>query len=551
MSGIAGWIDWEEDLTHQGPLLKDMVNTLAHRGPDAQGQWLSPRAALAHCRLKIIDPEGGSQPMVLQMGDRLYAITYNGEIYNFRELRHELEERGHIFRTHSDTEVLLHAFVEWGTACVNHLNGMFAFALWDESQQQLLLARDHMGVKPLYYAQRGSAVLFGSELKALLAHPLIKAEVDVAGLTELFSFRPAPGSCVYRDVYELRAAHLAVCNHSGVHITRYWSLQSLPHTDDLATTAGHVRELLEDAVRHQLVADVPVVSLLSGGLDSSCLTMLAAREFQRAHKQLHTYSIEYVHNTEHFLESTIRPSEDEPWVKKVAGYAGTMHHTISIDTSELLDALLVPLYAFDLPVIGQMATSLYLLFKILKQHATVVLSGESADEIFGGYPWFHSEAVLKAPTFPWFVSTESGASQQSRNTMIWLAPELLEKVQQAEHIAQQYQIALAEVPRLEGYKTFSWFPLRKFLRDFYHARKKIKHPSPRIITTTPGSMGTICLIVTHTANLTGLKIVVYFLPMFLSREILVFITCNERICIRAYENSQRWFIRTGKAENRT
>src|SRR5438477_4097579 len=202
MCGIAGWVDWEEDLTHQGSTIKRMADTVCYRGPDAQGSWLSPRAAFAHRRLMVIDPQGGKQPMIQQENGHTYAITYNGEIYNFRELRSELASRGHTFHTHSDTEGLLHAYIEWGEECVRRLNGIFAFGLWDEQKQQLLLARDHLGVKPLFYAQRGSAILFGSELKVLLAHPLVKAEVDADGLAEILTFVRIPGSGVYRDVHE-------------------------------------------------------------------------------------------------------------------------------------------------------------------------------------------------------------------------------------------------------------------------------------------------------------------------------------------------------------
>jgi asparagine synthase (glutamine-hydrolysing) len=450
MCGISGWIDWEKDLTSQGTIVERMADTLCHRGPDAQGQWLSPRAALAHRRLEIIDPAGGGQPMIYQASDRLYAIAYNGEIYNFRELRRELEDLGHTFRTRSDTEVLLHAYAEWGEACVKRLNGIFAFGLWDEQPQRLLLARDHLGVKPLYYAQRGSAILFGSELKALLAHPLVKPEIDAQGLSELFSFRHTPGSGVYRDVYELRPAHLAVCERNGMHISRYWSLQSAPHTDDLPTTAERIRTLLEDTVRRQLISDVPVVAMLSGGLDSSGLTALAANEFRREGKQLHTYSIDFVESAEHFHGSAIRPSLDAPWVKRVSEYAGTVHHTITVDTPELIENLLVPMRAFDLPVMGQMATSLYLLFKAMKRDAKVALSGESADEVFGGYPWFHSEEAFRAPTFPWMSTMMSETADRGRAFMSWLSADLRQKIHPAEHMAWQYQSALAEVPRLEG-----------------------------------------------------------------------------------------------------
>ncbi len=446
MCGIAGWIDWNEDLTGQGPMIERMAGTLCHRGPDAQGQWLSPHAALAHRRLIVIDPETGGQPMVYQEGDRTYAITYNGETYNFRELRRELESYGHTFRTHSDTEVLLHAYVEWGEECVRHFNGIFSFGLWDEQKQQLLLARDPLGVKPLFYAERDGAILFSSELKGLLAHPLVKTEVDANGMAEILTFVRIPGSGVYRNVHELRPGHIAICNEQGMRISRYWSLRSAPHTDDLSTTAEYIRSLLEDTVKRQLISDVPVATLLSGGLDSSGVTAIVANEFRREGKELHTYSVDFAESSQHFQATPLHPSLDAPWVKRMAEYVGSQHQTVTVDTSGLVENLLAPLYAHDLPTAGQMDSSLYLLFKVIKQEATVALSGESADEVFGGYPWFHSEAAHQAQTFPWtpaFVGRMGSAFS-------WLSPDIVEKVHPIEHIGQQYRQAIAEVPHLEG-----------------------------------------------------------------------------------------------------
>ena len=446
MCGIAGWVDCQADLTPEGLTISRMAQTISHRGPDAQEQWLSPHAALAHRRLIVIDPRGGGQPMVYREGDRTYAITYNGEIYNYRELRCELASHGHTFRTGSDTEVILHAYAQWGDECVRRLNGIFAFGLWDEQRQQLLLARDQLGVKPLFYAERDGAILFASELKALLAHPLVKAEVDADGLAEILSFVRIPGSGVYRDVHELRAGHLAVWSERGRRVCRYWSLASVNHAEDLETTTEHIRALLDDIIKRQLVADVPVVTLLSGGLDSSGLTALAAREFHRDGKDLDTYSIDFVGSEQHFQSSPLHPSLDAPWVKRVADYLGTRHHTITVDTSALLDNLLVPMYANDFPTAGQMSSSLYLLFKAIKEEATVAISGESADEVFGGYPWFHFPAALDAPTFPWLPAFLG----QKESAFSWLSPDLLRKVQPAEHISRQYARAIAEVPRLDG-----------------------------------------------------------------------------------------------------
>lgn len=300
MCGITGWIDATRDLTREGPTVARMAETLSHRGPDAHDQWCSPHAILAHQRLIVIDPETGGQPMVYRRGDQTCTITYNGEIYNFRELRAELESLGHAFRTRSDTEVLLHAYVEWGEGCVHHLNGIFAFGLWDEQKRQLVLARDPLGVKPLFYAQRDNALLFGSELKALLAHPLVRPEVDATGLAEVLTFVRVPGSGIYRNVSELPPGHLAVYRDGELRVRRYWGLCSAPHEDDLQTTAERIRALLDDTVRRQLISDVPVVTLLSGGLDSSGVTALAAEEFKRADKPLATYSIDFVDSAQHF-----------------------------------------------------------------------------------------------------------------------------------------------------------------------------------------------------------------------------------------------------------
>lgn len=444
MCGIAGWIDWEKDLSGERPVLEKMAHAIRHRGPDADGFWLSERAALAHRRLIVIDPEGGLQPMVYRQGDRVYTLTYNGEIYNYLELRRLLQERGHVFKTNSDTEVLLHTYLEWGEDCVRHLNGIFAFAIWDEAEQKLFLGRDHLGVKPLFYTERGSAVLFASEIKALLAHPAVKPELDQDGLAEIFGMGPmrTPGVGVYKDVKEVRAGHTVVFTREGKRITRYWELKSKPHTDDVETTAERIREILEDTVRRQLISDMPLVAMLSGGLDSSGLTAIAGKELSREGKTLHTYSLDFVGSDRDFQEDLLHRDLDQPWVERVSEHVKTEHHTIVLDADELLEHMLVPLRARDLPGIGEMETSLYLLFREMKKDATVALSGESADEVFSGYPWFHQEEFLNARTFPWLVSTGFISKVMS--------PEALEKARPDEYVTARYEEAIAEVPALPG-----------------------------------------------------------------------------------------------------
>lgn len=449
MCGIAGWIDWEVDLTQQRPILEAMAETLSFRGPDAAGTWLSPSAALTHRRLIVVDPEGGGQPMIRRRGDRTYVITYNGELYNTPELRRELEARGHTFRTRSDTEAVLIAFMEWGKACVEHLNGIFAFAIWSEADRSLFLARDRLGVKPLFYTQRGSAFLFGSELKAILAHPAVQPEVDAEGLAEVFVMGPArtPGHGVFRGIAEVRPGHYLVYDRNGIHASQYWALESRPHTDDIKNTAARVRELLQDTVERQLVSDVPVCVLLSGGLDSSAITAFAAGAFQRAgFGPLHTYSVDYVDNDRHFRPNQFEPNSDTPWVWQVSEFLETHHHSVIIDTPELVESLTTAVRARDLPGMADVDSSLYLFCREIKKEATVALSGEVADEVFGGYPWFRREEVTASGTFPW--------ARMLKERMHLFSAELLERIRPEDYIAERYREAQAEVPRLPGEDPF-------------------------------------------------------------------------------------------------
>jgi asparagine synthase (glutamine-hydrolysing) len=464
MCGITGWIDWDIDLTHQRPILDLMTRTLALRGPDASGTWISPRAALGHRRLTVVDPVGGAQPMSRRYGDHVYTMVYNGELYNTDEIRQQLELAGHLFQTRSDTEVLLVAYVQWGPACVERLNGIFAFAIWSDQEQRLFLARDRMGVKPLFFAQRDTAFLFGSELKALLAHPAVEPDLDETGLSELLFLGPSrtPGHGIYRGVHELRPATYLIHDRNGTRTTTYWSLQSAPHTDDLATTTEKVRTLVLDAVKRQLVSDVPIATLLSGGLDSSAISAIATQVFKEEGRgQLHTWSIDYRDNDRYFQTSSFQPNADAPFIKRMSEFLGSIHHDIVVDTPELVAALKTAVSHRDMPGMADVDASLYLFCKEIKQEVTVVLSGECADEIFGGYPWFHQEATLTADTFPWV--------RMLQERFKLLAPHLRAKLKPTEYVAQRYRETMAEVPSLEGeepleakrramfYLNMSWF----------------------------------------------------------------------------------------------
>ena len=445
MCGITGWIDWQQNLTQQRTVLDRMTAALTHRGPDDSGTWISVHAALGHRRLSVVDPEGGSQPMLRQAGNRRYVIVYNGELYNTSELRSELVSRGHKFRSHSDTEVLLASYIEWGSLCVEKLNGIYAFAVWNDIEQSLFMARDRLGVKPLFYSLYQHGLLFGSELKALLAHPNVKPRVDAEGLAEIFYLGPSrtPGHGVFKNINELKPGHWMLFNRSGIKIKRYWQLKSEPHLDDPKTTALKVRELLADSVKRQLVADVPVCTFLSGGIDSSALTAFADREFKKQNAgPLHTYSIDYVDNDKNFHVSEFQPSSDNDWIELVSENLNTKHHYVYVDTPQLTGALTTAVTARDLPGMADIDSSLYLFCQEIKQNATVALSGECADEIFGGYPWFHNSESLNANTFPWL-------RYLNQRTEL-LSPQILEKIDPYEYVNQRYQETINEVPKLAG-----------------------------------------------------------------------------------------------------
>ena len=466
MCGIAGWIDNKVDLTNQLPVVERMSEKLAYRGPDASGSWTSPHALIAHRRLAVVDPTGGAQPMVRQRGEHTYVITYNGELYNTLDLRRELESRGHQFNSSSDTEVLLVSFIEWGVKCVEYLNGIYAFAIWNETEQSLFVARDRFGVKPLFYAQRDSSFIFASELKALLVNPLIKPEVNTEGLSEIFALGPArtPGHGILKGVMEVKPAHCILYNSNGIRMWQYWSLESHEHTDSLENTIGVVSELVRDSIDRQFVADVPVCTFLSGGLDSSAITALAAKYFKEKNLgPLHTYSIDYVDNDLYFKSSSFQPNTDAPWVKRMSDEFGTQHHYITIDTPQLVDALKGAVEARDLPGMADIDSSLWLFCREVKKNATVALSGECADEVFGGYPWFHRQDALNANTFPWSRSLDE-------RTKI-LSPELLQLIQPEKYVERRYMETLEDVPRLPGesplearrrqmfYLNINWFML--------------------------------------------------------------------------------------------
>ena len=447
MCGIAGYADPCTPLGQEAlRRAAGMAAVLAPRGPDGTGTWADEHAALGHRRLAVIDPAHGHQPLVFTGDDDepLAVLSYNGEIFNQAELRAELELAGGKFTTGTDTEVVLHAFRRWGLDGARRLNGMFALALWDPGRRTLLLARDRLGVKPLFWARTGTGVAFGSEPKALFASGLIRPAVDGDGLRDLLASVRTPGASLYQGVREVVPGTVLEVSRHGIREHRYWSLQARPHEHDLRSTVEHIASLLSDTTARHLVSDVPLGALLSGGLDSSALAALAAGHLRGDHRAaLRTFSVGF---TGSFAPDALRATSDTPFVHAMAAHCRLDHRDIVLDAAALADPGVreAVVTARDAPGTGDMDASLLLLFRAVRGHVTVAISGESADEVFGGYPWFHRRETATGD-YPWrYLTGRSGTC------LALLRPDVAAELDIGRHRAEHYRQAASQVPALAG-----------------------------------------------------------------------------------------------------
>ncbi|CDO06251.1 asparagine synthase [Mycolicibacterium cosmeticum] len=438
-----------------------MTDAMASRGPDGDGIYLDAHVALGHRRLAIIDLPGGSQPMAERTRDGEVALVYSGEVYNFEDLRAELAARGHRFHSHCDTEVVLRGYLEWGTAVADRLNGMYAFAIWDGRTHTLVMIRDRMGVKPLYYYPTADGVLFGSEPKTILANPSASRKVTLEGFRELFAFIKTPGHAIWDGMAEVQPGTVVTVGTNGIRTRTYWSLQTHEHTDDRDHTVAHVRELLDDIVRRQLVADVPTCTLLSGGLDSSAMTAIAAAQAGERGDKVRSFSVDFAGLTDNFVPDALRSTPDTPFVHDVAAKAGTIHHDIVLSNDDIANPAIrrAAIAARDFPSgLGDLDQSLYLLLREIKRHATVALTGESADELFGGYRQFFDPQARKGQTFPWLANGHQffGRANDQHVEHSLLNSGFEDQLNLGDYIQDSYHDATQNIQRLSGESDTEW-----------------------------------------------------------------------------------------------
>lgn len=408
MCGIAGILSSSIDLRAEKPLIEKMSASLKMRGPDGKGEYIDRDVALIHRRLAVIDVEKGAQPM--RFGN--YIIVYNGELYNTNEVRDMLKSFGYSFDTHCDTEVVLKAFDKWGESSVKKLNGIFAYAVYNEKDKSLYIARDRIGVKPLYYSAGKKQFAFASRISTLLCVPDIKPVVDENGLNEIFMLGPAKtiGNGIFKDIKELPPASYMTVKNGKLEIHSYWKLTAAVNTESREQAIEHTYSLVKDSIERQLVSDVPLATFLSGGLDSSIISKVASDYYKSKGKQLNTFSVDYVDNDIYFKKSLFQPNKDSDYIGLISDYIGSVHHNVVLDNNDVAKALGDAAIARGLPAFADVDSSLLLFCKEVKKDFTVCLSGECADEIFGGYPWYHRKEILFENVFPWSRSTAARRS---------------------------------------------------------------------------------------------------------------------------------------------
>lgn len=401
ISGVIG-------LAAEESIIRKMLETMHRRGPDDRGIFQEEDITLLHSRLAIIDPAGGRQPMELEWAGERYVLVYNGELYNTEELRRELAGKGHQFSGHSDTEVVLHAYTEYGEGCVERFNGIFAFAVWERKNRRLFLARDRIGVKPLFYTKHRNGLIFASEMKTILAYPTVKAQLDETGTAQLILMGPGrlPGSGVFKEIFEVKPGWCGYYSDDWkLELRQYWKLRDREHRESFEETSEYVAYLVQDAIRRQMVSDVPVGTFLSGGLDSSIITAVCAEETKKRGQRLNTFSVDYENNDQFFKANKFQPNSDGAYIRLMQETLSTQHHWTVLTPENLTASLEKATIARDLPGMADVDFSLLAFCKEIRQDVKVALSGECADEIFGGYPWYRDPEIREGAGFPWAQNT--------------------------------------------------------------------------------------------------------------------------------------------------
>lgn len=450
MCGFTGWYKKNHEKKNI-KIIKQMTKTLKYRGPDQKGFFIDKNILLGHRRLSIIDLKNGRQPYTYNG----YTIVYNGELYNTEDLKNKLKEK-YTFETTSDTEVLLKGYIEYKEKVLDMIEGIYAFAVYKDDK--IFLARDRVGVKPLFYTKIKNNFLFASEIKAILKNKIVKPIINKESLQELLSLSPSriPGSGVFKNIKELRPGHYMIYENNKINIKRYWNIKEENIKDDYVTATKKAEKYLTDSIKRQMVSDVDIACLLSGGLDSSIITAIVSKNKEK----LDTYSIDYEDNEKYFQKTKFTVSQDNDFIRLMSKTFNTKHHYKVITQRTLAKYLKESVIARDLPGMADIDSSLLWFSKQIRKKHKVILSGECADEIFGGYPWFYREEIKNREYFPWLDSIDSRSKL--------LKKDLQEKLKLKEFMRIQYDNILKEVPitknkKEQQYKNLFYLNMTYFM----------------------------------------------------------------------------------------
>ncbi len=435
MSGICGIANFAVNMCGEAENVREMTAALVGRGGKSIKTEICDYAVIGGTSSECGEDFEKNIPLSITRDSRRYTISFDGLLYNSMEIASELGE-GNL---RSDAEIVLAAYIRWGAGCLRRFNGIYAAAIWDHANRELFLFRDRFGIKPLYYAIRNESLIFASEIKGLLAHPAVDAVIDKTGVCEVIGLGPAQtcGNGVFKGISEIKPAHFAAYNRSGFNTSRYWRLESKPFSESFDECLEHSRELVFGAINSQLnPKGRRMCCFLSGGVDSSAICALAAKKYG---SDLHTFSLKYEGNDEYFHSSEYQPAPDDEYINIMTETLGSKHHTITIDNGHLFDLLKNAVYARDLPGMADVDSSLYFLCSEMGGDFDGALSGECADEVFGGYPWFHRKEDFEADVFPW--AKNIGLRQKL------ISPELMSANDISDYIYSSYNKSISEVPR--------------------------------------------------------------------------------------------------------
>lgn len=456
MCAIAGAIGMSDVFINDPKTAIDIRNCLKHRGPDQDGFYISDDAVLIHTRLAIIDIENGTQPMVAKEKGEEYVLVYNGELYNTDEIRNELLRLGYNFKTHSDTEVVLKAFIEWREDAPKRFNGIYGFAIWEENKKSLFVARDKLGVKPFFYGLFGDKFVFASEIKGILKNPLAKPRVNTEGIAEIILIGPGrtSGYGVFENIYELKPGECGYFRNGKLKTHLYFELKEQQCNESFDEVLEHTKYLVTDAIKRQMVSDVPIGTFLSGGLDSSGISSVVSSALKENGERLKTFSVTYKDNDKYFTKNKFQPNSDSEYISLMQKYLNSDHTTVTVDTPMLAEANYRAVLARDLPGMVDVDSSLMLFCERVKEDRSVVLSGECADEIFGGYPWYRDKEIRMTDGFPWSQVTSLRASL--------LKEDIKKKINPNAFVYQKY---LDTINKVSG--EFDKTPTDKRMREMY------------------------------------------------------------------------------------